>query len=84
VLRHGKPSSLHNGFNFRVHAIGQLVNSKFVELMERLYLFLPSFDSCKDSVGFRDPDERFGVGIGLSDEAIDGGLEIIDGSETRV
>ena len=50
--------------------------------MERLYLFLPSFDSCKDSVGFRDPDERFGVGIGLSDEAIDGSLEIIDGSET--
>ena len=42
---------------------------------------LPAFDSSEDALWVGGPDEWFGIGIGLGDEAIDGGLEIKDGSE---
>ena len=41
----------------------------------------PAFDSSEDAVGICGPDEGFWFGIGFQDEAIDGGLEIADGSE---
>ena len=42
---------------------------------------LPAFDSSEDALWVSGPDEWFGIDIGLGDEAIDGGLEIKDGSE---
>ena len=42
---------------------------------------LPAFDSGEDALWVGGPDEWFGIGISLGDEAIDGGLEIKDGSE---
>jgi hypothetical protein len=41
----------------------------------------PAFDSGEDAVGICGPDEGFWFGIGFQDEAVDGGLEIADGSE---
>jgi len=41
----------------------------------------PAFDSGEDAVGICGPDEGFRFGIGFQDEAVDGGLEIVDGSE---
>ena len=41
----------------------------------------PAFDSGEDAVGICGPDEGFWFGIGFQDEAVDGGLEIVDGSE---
>ena len=41
----------------------------------------PAFDSGEDTVGICGPDEGFWFGIGFQDEAVDGGLEIVDGSE---
>ncbi len=40
---------------------------------------VPSFDGCNDFVRVGRPFEGFGVFVGLSDEAIDGGLEIDEG-----
>jgi hypothetical protein len=42
---------------------------------------VPSLDSGDDFVGVGRPREWFGIGVGLSDEAVDGGLEIDDGAE---
>ena len=42
---------------------------------------MPAFDGGDDFVGIGGPYEGFGLGIGLCDEAVDGGLEIDDGSE---
>jgi hypothetical protein len=44
---------------------------------------LPALDSGEDAARIGGPDERFGIGIGFGDEAVDGGLEIVDGAETR-
>jgi hypothetical protein len=41
----------------------------------------PAFDSGEDAAWVSSPDEGFWIGIGLGDEAVDGGLEFIDGSE---
>jgi len=38
-------------------------------------------DGGEDSVGGFDPDERFGLVVGLSDEAVDGGLQCDDRGE---
>ncbi len=50
------------------------------QLVDRLYLFLPSFDSGEDAVWACGPHEGFGVGIGLGDE-VDGVLKVGDGSK---
>ena len=42
---------------------------------------LPAFDSSEDALWVGGPDEWFGIGVSLGDEAVDGGLEIKDGSE---
>ena len=42
---------------------------------------LPTFDSGKDALWVSGPDEGFGIGVGLCDEAVDGGLEVGDGAE---
>jgi len=42
---------------------------------------LPAFDSGEDSAWTCGPDEGFGIGVCLGDEAFDGGLEFGDGSE---
>lgn len=42
---------------------------------------LPPFDSGEDAVGVDGPHEGFRIGVGFDDEAIDGGLEVGDGSE---
>ena len=42
---------------------------------------MPAFDGGDDFVGIGGPSEGFWVGIGLGDEAIDGGLQIDDGAE---
>ena len=42
---------------------------------------LPSFDSGEDAGWLCGPDEGFGIGVCLGDEAIDGGLEIVDRPE---
>jgi hypothetical protein len=42
---------------------------------------LPTFDSGEDAAWISGPDERFGIGIGFGDEAVDGSLELFDGSE---
>jgi hypothetical protein len=39
---------------------------------------LPAFDSSEDALWVGGPDEWFGIGISLGDEAVDGGLEIED------
>jgi hypothetical protein len=41
----------------------------------------PALDSGEDAARIGGPDERFGIGIGFGDEAVDGGLEILDGAE---
>ena len=41
----------------------------------------PTFDSCEDSAWACSPNERFGFGIGLCDEALDGDFEFSDGPE---
>ena len=42
---------------------------------------MPAFDGGDDFVGVCGPDEGFGVSIGFLDEAVDGHLQIDDGSE---
>ena len=42
---------------------------------------MPSFDGGDDFVGVGGPREWLRVGVGLSDEAVDGRLEIDDGAE---
>ena len=39
---------------------------------------LPTFDSGEDAAWRRDPHEGFGIGVGLCDEALDGGFELRD------
>jgi hypothetical protein len=41
----------------------------------------PAADFFDDSIGVGGPDEWFGTGIGLLQEAVDGGLEIDDAFE---
>jgi hypothetical protein len=40
----------------------------------------PAFDSGEDG-GIGGPDQGLWIGVCVGDEAIDGGLEIVDGSE---
>ena len=42
---------------------------------------MPAFDGGDDFVGIGGPYEGFGLGIGLCDESVDGGLEVGDGAE---
>jgi len=42
---------------------------------------VPSLDGGDDFVGVGGPCEGLRVGVGLGDEAVDGGLEIDDGAE---
>ncbi len=42
---------------------------------------MPSLDGGDDAVGVGGPDEGFGVMVGLGDEAVDGGLQVGDGTE---
>jgi hypothetical protein len=42
---------------------------------------MPSFDGGDDFVGIGDPLEGLRVGVVIIEEAIDGGLEVGDGSE---
>ena len=41
----------------------------------------PAFDSSKDAVGIGGPDEGFGVGVCVGDEAVDGNLQFVEGPE---
>ena len=41
----------------------------------------PAADLFDDGIGVGSPDKRFGIGIGFSQEAVDGGLEIGDAFE---
>jgi hypothetical protein len=41
----------------------------------------PAFDSSEDAARVGGPEERFWIGVGLGDEAIDGVLEVVDRSE---
>ena len=41
----------------------------------------PALDSGEDRVGGFGPDERLGFVVGLSDEAVDGGLQLDDRGE---
>ena len=41
----------------------------------------PAVDGGDDFVGIGGPDERLGVVVGLIDVAVDGGLEVDDGSK---
>ena len=42
---------------------------------------LPAIDSGEYAFGIGGPDEGLGIGVGLCEEAVDGGLQIGDGSE---
>src|SRR5437867_9083015 len=42
---------------------------------------MPAFDGGDDFVGIGGPYEGIGLGIGLCDESVDGGLEVEDGAE---
>jgi hypothetical protein len=42
---------------------------------------LPAFDSGEDALWVGGPDEGFGIGVCLSDKAVDSGLKVNDGSE---
>jgi hypothetical protein len=42
---------------------------------------LPAFDSGENLVGIGSPAEGFWIDVGLGDEAVDGGLQVSDGSE---
>ena len=42
---------------------------------------LPAFDGGEDALRIGGPDEGFGIGVCLSDEAVDSGLQVNDGSE---
>jgi hypothetical protein len=42
---------------------------------------LPSFDSSEDPFWIGRPNEGFGVGVGIGDEAVDGELQVDDGLE---
>jgi hypothetical protein len=42
---------------------------------------LPSFDSGEDAVRIGGPHEGFGLSVCLYEEAVNGGLEVGDGSE---
>src|SRR5436309_5918549 len=43
---------------------------------------MPAFDGGDDFVGIGGPYEGFGLGIGLCDESVDGGLEVGDKRKT--
>jgi len=49
--------------------------------VDRLQRLFPTFDSGEDAAWIGGPDERFWIGVGLGDEAIDGSLEVGDRSE---
>jgi hypothetical protein len=42
---------------------------------------LPAFDSGGDAFWIGRPNERFWVGVGVGDEAVDGELQVDDGLE---
>jgi hypothetical protein len=42
---------------------------------------LPPFDSREDALWVGGPDEGFGIGVCLGDEAVDGDLQVNNGSE---
>ena len=42
---------------------------------------LPAFDSGEDALWVGGPDEGFGIGVCLSDKAVDSDLQVNDGSE---
>jgi hypothetical protein len=42
---------------------------------------VPCFEGVDDAVGVGSPGKRFGIMIGFVDEAIDGGVELSDGTE---
>ena len=42
---------------------------------------LPAFDSGEDALWVGGPDEGFGIGVCLGDEAVDSDLQVDDGSE---
>jgi len=44
---------------------------------------LPAFDSGEDALWVGGPDEGFGIGVCLSDEAVDGDLQVNDGSRPK-
>jgi hypothetical protein len=41
----------------------------------------PALDSGDDAARFGGPDEGLGIIVGLGDEAMDGGLEVVDGTK---
>ena len=41
----------------------------------------PAADLFDDGIGVGGPDEGFGIGVGLAQEAVDGGLEVGDAGE---
>ena len=49
--------------------------------MERLYRLFPAFDSGEDALWIGGPYEGFGIGVCLGEEAVDGDLQVTDGSE---
>src|ERR1700681_423421 len=54
---------------------------RYFNFDELLYRLLPAFDSGEDAVWVGGPDEEFGIGLCLSDKAVDSDLEVNDGSE---
>src|ERR1700681_2946607 len=54
---------------------------RYFNFDELLYRLLPAFDSGEDAVWVGGPDEEFGIGVCLSDKAVDSDLEVNDGSE---
>ena len=50
-------------------------------LVDRIQHLVPSSDGGDDFVGIGGPDEGLGIGVGLVEEAVDGGLEVDDRAE---
>ena len=42
---------------------------------------LPAFDSGEDTFWIGRPNEGFGIGVGIGDEAVDGELQVNNGLE---
>src|ERR1700681_1057799 len=54
---------------------------RYFNFDELLYRLLPAFDSGEDPLWVGGPDEGFGIGVCLSDKAVDSDLQVNDGSE---
>src|SRR4030088_268746 len=50
--------------------------SRAQSLVDRLLLFIPSFDSSEDAFGVSGPDEGLGIGVGFFGEPVDCSLKV--------